>query len=473
MTPPKSPKMTAMPSNLSIIIMAAGLGKRMHSDLPKVLHRLAGETLIGHVLKAARHLDPSQIVVVVGHGADQVQSACEGSDITFALQMPQHGTGHAVMQALPQIKTAADGVVLVLNGDVPLVNANALQAVVASAEEGTLTLLTHEMDDAGSYGRIVRDVTANIRRIVEFKDASAEEKNIREWYTGTMAVPYRHLAGWLTRLTNQNVQREYYLTDLVALAHTDGVPVSAIHADNAWEVQGINSRVDQAALERALQTYRAQQLLEAGATLMDPARVDIRGTIKVGKDVTIDINCVFEGSVTLGNGVRIGPNCVIRNATIREGAQVEAHCHIDGADVGAQSRVGPYARLRPGTQLASEVHIGNFVEVKASDIGPGSKANHLSYLGDASIGRDVNIGAGTITCNFDGANKHRTVIEDNVHIGSDVQLVAPVTIRNGATVAAGTTVWKDAPAGALTLNPKQQTEKTDWIRPIKKKKDAT
>ena len=456
------------PIRLSVIIMAAGLGKRMHSDLPKVLHPLAGQPLIDHVLKAARSLNPSRIVVVVGHGAAKVEAACQERDLTFASQMPQQGTGHAVMQAMPYLEVESDGVVLVLNGDVPLVNAETLKAVVASAGQGTLTLLTHEMEDAGSYGRIVRDASANIRRIVESKDASADEKSIKEWYTGTMAMPARHLGGWLARMTNDNAQKEYYLTDLVALANSDNIHVRAIRAPTEWEVQGVNSRVDQAALERAWQTHRAQQLLEAGVTLMDPARLDIRGTLEVGKDVTIDINCIFEGHVTLGKGSRIGPHCVIRNANIREGAQVEAYSHIDGADVGPRSRVGPYARLRPGTRLEEEVHIGNFVEVKATEVGAGSKANHLSYLGDASIGRDVNIGAGTITCNYDGANKHRTVIEDNVHIGSDVQLVAPVTVEAGATVAAGTTVWKNASAGALTLNPKQQTEKQDWIRPTKK-----
>ncbi|MDX2218898.1 MAG: bifunctional UDP-N-acetylglucosamine diphosphorylase/glucosamine-1-phosphate N-acetyltransferase GlmU [Burkholderiales bacterium] len=457
-----------MSHTLSVVIMAAGLGQRMNSDLPKVLHSLGGQPLLAHVLTAVGNLNPHNTVVVVGHGANLVQAAFADRGLRFALQVPQHGTGHAVMQAAPHLPD--EGVVLILNGDVPLVQAGTLNQVVAAAQSGALVLLTHELDDAGSYGRVVRGPDANIRRIVEAKDATAEERRIREWYTGSMAVPARHLKSWLARLGNQNVQKEYYLTDLVALAVTDGVPVTSIKAPTEWEVQGVNRRSEQARLERTLQQLRAQMLMEQGVTLADPARLDIRGSLSCGRDVTIDVNCVFEGSVKLGAHVQIGPHCVIRNATIEDGTRIEAFTHIDEADVGPGARIGPYARLRPGTTLGADVHIGNFVEVKASNFGTGSKANHLAYVGDSSVGSQVNIGAGTITCNYDGANKHRTIIEDNVHIGSDVQLVAPVTVKAGSTIAAGTTVWKDTAAGELTLNPKQQTTRPGWQRPVKNKK---
>lgn len=460
--------MPGMASKLSVVIMAAGLGQRMNSDLPKVLHQLGGKPMLAHVLDAVGTLQPGKTVVVVGHRAEQVQELFADRGLSFALQVPQHGTGHAVMQAAPQLPD--DGVVLILNGDVPLVQASTLKQVVDAAQAGALTLLTHELDDAGNYGRIVRDADANIRSIVEAKDATAEQRRIREWYTGAMALPAKHLKDWLARLGKDNAQREYYLTDLVALAVDDSVPVESVKAPTEWEVQGVNRRSEQARLERALQQSRAQQLLEQGVTLSDPARIDIRGSLRCGRDVSIDVNCVFEGSVNLGTNVRIGPNCVIRNATILDGTSIEAFSHIDDAAIGANTRIGPYARLRPGTALADEVHIGNFVEVKASQFGMGSKANHLAYIGDSSVGSQVNIGAGTITCNYDGANKHRTVIEDNVHIGSDVQLVAPVTVKAGATIAAGTTVWKDAEAGELTLNPKQQATRSGWKRPIKNKK---
>lgn len=460
--------MPGMTSKLTVVIMAAGLGQRMNSDLPKVLHTLGGKPLLAHVLEAVTALQPERTVVIVGHGAELVQAAFKDRGLNFALQVPQQGTGHAVMQAAPHLPD--EGVVLILNGDVPLVQSVTLKQLTAAALSGALVLLTHEMEDAGNYGRIVRDADANIRRIVEAKDASSDERKIREWYTGSMAVPARHLKSWLSRVGNNNAQKEYYLTDLVALAAADGVGVKAVQAPTDWEVQGVNRRSEQAALERTLQRNRAHALLEQGVTLADPARIDLRGEISCGRDVSIDVNCVFEGKVALGARVRIGPNCVIRNANIREDATIEAFTHIDDAEVGAHSRIGPYARLRPGTTLSDDVHIGNFVEVKASEFGTGSKANHLSYIGDSSVGSQVNIGAGTITCNYDGANKHRTVIEDNVHIGSDVQLVAPVTVKAGATIAAGTTVWKDADAGALTLNPKQQTLRPDWQRPVKTKK---
>jgi len=455
-----------MTSSLSVVIMAAGKGKRMRSDRPKVLHALAGRPLLAHVLHAVSALKADKTVVVVGEGADKVQAEFADRGFSFALQDPPQGTGDAVKQAAPQLPD--QGVVLILNGDVPLVQAQTLRRLVDAAKDA-LVLLTHELDDAGGYGRVVRDANANIRRIVEAKDATDDERRIREWYTGSMALPAAQLKGWLARLKNNNTQNEYYLTDLIAFAVADGVPVKAVKAPTDWEVQGVNSRAEQAALERIHQRNQAQVLLEQGVTLADPARIDVRGTLACGKDVMIDVNCVFEGQVTLGDNVRIGPNCVLRNANIRNGASIEAFTHIDEAEVGENARIGPYARLRPGTTLAADVHVGNFVEVKASQFGAGSKANHLAYIGDTSVGSQVNIGAGTITCNYDGANKHRTVIEDNVHIGSDVQLVAPVTVKAGATIAAGTTVWKDAAPGELTLNPKQQTQLPGWKRPVKKK----
>lgn len=450
--------------------MAAGLGQRMNSELPKVLHPLAGQPLLAYVLNAVEALKPDKAIVVVGHHAEQVADAFAARGLTFVLQRPQLGTGHAVMQAVPELPD--EGVVLILNGDVPLVQSSTLALLVERARSDALILLNHELDDAGSYGRVIRDNHANIRKIVEFKDATADERAIREWYTGSMALPAARLKGWLGKLGTDNKQNEYYLTGLVELAVTEKVRVDAVMAATEWEVQGVNSRGEQAALERMIQRQRAASLMAAGVTLADPARIDIRGALTCQRDVTIDVNCVFEGDVELAANVRIGPHCVIRNANIREGAVIEAFSHIDGASVGAHARIGPYARLRPGAELGNDVHIGNFVEVKASSFGAGSKANHLAYIGDTTVGRQVNIGAGTITCNYDGANKHRTVIEDNVHIGSDVQLVAPVTVKAGATIAAGTTVWRDAEAGELTLNPKQQTVRAGWTRPVKKKADA-
>lgn len=454
-----------MKSTLSVVVMAAGLGKRMRSSLPKVLHSLAGKPLLAYVLDAATRLGANRTVVVVGHGADQVQAAFSGRNVVFAVQMPQHGTGHAVMQALPHLPK--EGAVLVLNGDVPLIRAETLEKLLRQAESGALVLLTHEMNDARSYGRIVRNANGEVRSIVEFKDASPEQRTLREWYTGTMAIPAGRLSGWLGRLTNSNAQGEYYLTDLVSLAVADGIPVKSVRAEHEWEVQGINSKQELAALERDHQRVIANALLDQGVTLADPARLDVRGTLDCGAEVNIDVNCIFEGDVTLADGVRVGANCIVRNAKIGRGTIVEPFSMIDGADVGANTRVGPYARLRPGARLADDVHIGNFVEVKASDIGQGSKANHLSYIGDTTIGRNVNVGAGTITCNYDGINKHRTVIEDDVQIGSDVQLVAPVTVAKGTTIAAGTTVWQDTPPGELVLNPKAQTTKPGWKRPAK------
>jgi bifunctional UDP-N-acetylglucosamine pyrophosphorylase/glucosamine-1-phosphate N-acetyltransferase len=454
-----------MSSPLSVVVMAAGLGKRMQSALPKVLHSLAGEPLLAHVLKAASLLRAEKLVVVLGHGADQVQAAFAHSGAYFALQMPQHGTGHAVMQAAPLLPK--QGTVLVLNGDVPLVRSSTLESLLDDANRDALVLLTHIMDDARSYGRIVRNAHGQIEGIVEFKDANEQQRGIREWYTGTMAIPAHRLDGWLARLKNTNAQGEYYLTDLVSLAVADGVPVRSVAAAHEWEVQGINSKQELAALERAHQQNMATALFEQGVTLMDPARIDVRGELSCGRDVSIDVNCIFEGKVTLGDRVKIGANCILRNAAVGNDTTVEPFSLIDGALVGDNARIGPYARLRPGTKLADDVHVGNFVEVKASDIGEGSKANHLSYIGDTTVGANVNIGAGTITCNYDGVNKHRTIIEDDVQIGSDVQLVAPVTVAKGSTIAAGTTIWQNTEPGELVLNPKSQATKQGWKRPAK------
>lgn len=456
---------------LNIVILAAGLGKRMQSGLPKVLHRIAGKPMLAHVLENARALQPDRIVVVTGHGAEAVQAAFrEEGDILYALQQPQKGTGHAVQQALPHLTggTAAEDATLVLYGDVPLVQAGTLRRLLEVRGDG-LALLTVTVDDPTGYGRIVRDSGGQVLRIVEHKDADEAGRAIREVNTGILAAPTGRLRDWLGRLTNDNAQGEYYLTDIVAMAVADGVPVRAAQPSAQWETLGVNSRVQQAELERAWQAEQARRLLEAGVTLADPARFDLRGHLVCGRDVFIDVGCVFEGRVELADGVHIGPYCVIRDAVIGAGTRVEAYTHIDDARVGTGARLGPYARLRPGADIGPEAHVGNFVEIKKSVLGAGSKANHLAYIGDADVGARVNIGAGTITCNYDGVNKHRTVIEDDAFIGSDTQLVAPVTVGRGATLAAGTTLTRDAPAGKLTLSRVPQVTVERWKRPEKKK----
>lgn len=452
-----------------VVILAAGQGKRMNSDLPKVLHRLAGKPLIAHVVAAARAIAAEQICIVHGHGGEQVQAALSGNDLAYALQAPQLGTGHALQQALPQLTRAT--LTLVLYGDVPLVRPETLQALLQAAGKG-IAVLTAELDDPAGYGRILRNKAGRVTGIVEQKDATTVQRRIREINTGIMALPTARLARWLPQLKNKNAQKEYYLTDIVALAARDRVPVVAVLAD-AGEIQGVNSRAQLAQLERTHQWQQAAQLLDAGVTLVDPLRFDLRGEMACGRDVHIDVNCVFEGQIKLGDGVSIGAHCVLKDVDIGPGSRIEPFSHLDGAQIGAQCRIGPYARIRPGTQLAAEVHIGNFVEIKASTIGDRSKANHLAYVGDSSVGRDVNIGAGTITCNYDGAAKHRTVIEDDVHIGSDVQLVAPVRVARGTTVGAGTTVWQDAPAGGLIINPRVQEHRAGWQRPRKTRKSKS
>jgi len=451
---------------MNIVILAAGQGKRMHSDRPKVLHELAGRPLLAHVVETARALGPDRICVVYGHGGEAVREAIGEDGLQWALQNPQLGTGHAVKQALPLL--GKQGPTLVLYGDVPLISADSLRPLVEAARDG-IGLLTVEMDDPTGYGRIVREGGA-VRRIVEHKDATPEQRQLREVNTGIMAVPTDRLAAWLAALRNDNAQGEYYLTDIIAQAVAEGVPVRAFQPTAAAETLGVNSKTQLAELERIYQRNRAAALLEQGVTLADPGRFDVRGTLRCGRDVYIDVNCVFEGEVVLGDRVSIGPNCVLRDVRIAADTRIEAYCHFDSADIGSNCRIGPYARLRPGTQLAEAVHVGNFCEVKASTIGAYSKANHLSYIGDSEVGRNVNVGAGTITCNYDGANKHRTVIEDDVFIGSDSQLIAPVRVRRGATLGAGTTLTKEAPEGQLTLSRARQVSIASWQRPTKTSK---
>jgi bifunctional UDP-N-acetylglucosamine pyrophosphorylase / glucosamine-1-phosphate N-acetyltransferase len=451
-----------MPVN--IVILAAGKGSRMHSDAPKVLHRLAGKPLLGHVLAAARALNPKCICVVYGHGGEQVPDTLRADDLVFVKQEPQLGTGHALMQALPHLDLQLD--TLVLYGDVPLLDVSTLEALIQGKGE-RLTILTAKLDNPQGYGRIVRNTRGAITGIVEDKDATLKQRRIGEINTGIMLLPGKRLKAWLSRLSNRNAQREYYLTDVVALALKDKVKIGSSAPHDLSEILGVNSKQQLAQLERLYQSRAASRLLDAGVTLADPMRIDVRGELICGRDVRIDINCVFEGKVEIGDGAEIGANCVVKNTKIGAATVISPFSLIDEADIGGECRIGPYARIRPGTRLADEVHIGNFVEVKASSVGLGSKANHLAYIGDSSVGRNVNIGAGTITCNYDGAYKHRTVIEDDVHIGSDVQLVAPVTLAKGTTVGAGTTVWKDTPPGSLVINEKSQQHRSGWKRPAK------
>ena len=474
-------------TSLDILIMAAGKGTRMKSRIPKVLQRLAGRPLLHHVLDQAAHLQARSAIVITGHGATEVEAATAGAasatgtfDLKFVRQEPQLGTGHAVQQAVPHLRD--DGTVVVLSGDVPLTQAGTLRALVAASAGGQtaqLALLTVTLPDPTGYGRIVRNAEGAVQGIVEHKDATDAQRAITEVYSGIMAVPARLLRGWLARLTNHNAQGEYYLTDIVAMAVADGVPVAAHRITDALQVAGVNSPLQLAELERAHQLRTARALMEQGVRLADPARFDlrddartgVRGALVCGQDVELDVNCVFTGRVELGEGVSIGANCCIANARIAAGAVIHPYTHIDGeklgATVGEGALIGPFARLRPGAQLGREVHIGNFVEVKNSTLADGAKANHLAYLGDATVGERVNYGAGSITANYDGANKHRTMIEADVHIGSNCVLVAPVTIGAGATVGGGSTITKDVPAGALGVARGKQITKENWQRPAK------
>jgi bifunctional UDP-N-acetylglucosamine pyrophosphorylase / glucosamine-1-phosphate N-acetyltransferase len=452
---------------VNIVILAAGPGKRMHSSTPKVLHRLAGRAMLAHVFDAAKQLAPKVICVVYGHGGERVRQAVDGNGIVWVMQEPQLGTGHAVMQAAPHLDERWP--TLVLYGDVPLIRAETLKRLVQAAGKG-LGLLTATLESPAGYGRILRN-GKKVVGIVEENDANARQRALREINTGIVVAPTKKLKSWLAKLQNNNAQKEYYLTDIVSLATKERVPVTAIRTDAAWEALGVNSRAQLAELERNYQRELAASLLEQGVALADPSRCDVRGSLSCGRDVAIDVNCVFEGEVKLGDGVSVGANCVLKGVTVGAGTRIEPFCHLEDADIGADCRIGPYARIRPGTRtrLAEGVHIGNFVEVKASSIGAGSKANHLTYIGDSEVGRNVNVGAGTIVCNYDGANKHRTVIEDDVFIGSDTQLVAPVRVGRGATLGAGTTLTKDAPAGELTLSRVKQVSIPGWERPVKKK----
>ncbi len=462
---------------VDVVVMAAGKGTRMKSLRPKVLHRLGGRALAQHVLDTAARVSARSVVVITGHGADQVEAGLQAPvgadgqalDLRFVRQEPQLGTGHAVQQAVPLLPD--DGVTLVLSGDVPLTRAETLQALITQCGGERLALLTLDMPDPSGYGRIVRAQDGAVSAIVEHKDASDEQRAIREIYSGIMAVPTRLLRGWLSRLDNRNAQGEYYLTDVVRFAVADGLRVEACRIADAVQVAGVNSPRQLAELERAYQRQVADELMDQGVRLADPARLDVRGTLICGQDVEIDVGCVFEGRVELGAGVRIGAHCVIANAVIQAGAVIHPFTHIDGeklgVSVGAGSLVGPFARLRPGALLGNEVHIGNFVEVKNSSLADGAKANHLAYLGDATVGERVNYGAGSITANYDGANKHRTVIEADVHVGSNCVLVAPVTIGAGGTVGAGSTITKSTPPGSLSVARGRQASIADWKRPTK------
>lgn len=454
----------------NVVILAAGQGKRMHSALPKVLQPLAGRPLLSHVLDAARALQPAQLCVVFGHGGESVRTVLDAPDIVWAKQEPQLGTGHAVLQALPAFVTALLAPTLVLYGDVPLIGPATLRRLIDVAGNDALALLTARLDNPQGYGRIVR-VGGKVTRIVEEKDADDAERAIDEINTGILVAPTEALARWLPSLGNRNAQGEYYLTDIVALAVAEGMPVVTAQPEAVWETEGVNDKRQLARLERVHQRNFAERLLIAGVTLADPARLDVRGELVCGRDVSIDVNCIFEGRVELADNVSIGAHCVLKNCCVAGGARIAPFCHIEDAVIGADAVVGPYARLRPGTELGVGVHIGNFVEVKNSSIAAQSKANHLAYIGDATVGQRVNIGAGTITCNYDGANKFRTVIEDDVFIGSDSQLVAPVTVGRGATLGAGTTLTKDAPPDQLTVARAKQVSIAGWKRPIKQKKD--
>ncbi len=455
-------------SKLNIVILAAGVGKRMQSSLPKVLHSLAGKSLLMHVIEAARALSPDKICIVYGHGGDIVPQTITDDDLIWVKQVPQLGTGHALMQSLPQLDQ--DGITLVLYGDVPLVSIDTLEKLSLASEEKYCALLTAVLERPFGYGRIVRDhKTHKISAIVEEKDANAVQQEICEINTGVMIIPNFYIHDWLPQLENNNAQQEYYLTDIIAMAVNQGIRVATAQPANLWEIMGVNSKMQLAELERVYQSEYANKLLIQGVHLADPSRIDIRGHLTCGNDTTIDINCIFEGNVYLGDRVTIGAHSILKNVTVSAGTAIAPYSLIEDAEIGENCKIGPYARIRPGTKLASKVHVGNFVEVKNSQIDVGSKANHLSYIGDAIIGENVNIGAGTITCNYDGAYKHQTIIEDNVFIGSDTQLVAPVKVAKGSTIGAGSTITKDTPEEELTLSRSKQVSISGWKRPKKYK----
>ena len=452
---------------LDILVLAAGKGTRMRSDLPKVLHPVGGKALVQHVVDTARQVGSERILIITGHGAEKVEEKMAAPDVSFILQAQQLGTGHAVQQALPQLRDEAT--VLILYGDVPLTRAETLQKLIAHVSDQQMGLLTVNLPDPTGYGRIMRDVSGAVSAIVEHKDATDEQRRVNEINTGIMAVKAKHLQQWLPQLTNNNAQGEYYLTDIIALARQNGVKIQVEQPNAIEEVEGINNRQQQAALERFYQKQKANELMVAGATLLDPARFDCRGTLEVGRDVVIDINCVFEGEVVLGDGVTIEPNCVIINSHIGNNTHIKANSHIEDTVIAGDCDIGPFARLRPGTQLAQGAKIGNFVETKKAVIGEGSKVNHLSYIGDTTIGKKANIGAGTITCNYDGVNKFKTEIGDNAFIGSNSALVAPVKVGANATVGAGSIITKDVADEELAIARGKQRNIQGWERPTRKK----
>ncbi|PTB94976.1 UDP-N-acetylglucosamine diphosphorylase/glucosamine-1-phosphate N-acetyltransferase [Marinobacter sp. B9-2] len=452
-------------SPLHVVILAAGQGSRMKSALPKVLHPIAGRPMLHHVIDTAKLLGAEKIHTVIGHGADKVREATDEASVNWVSQSEQLGTGHAVAQALPDLPD--DARVLVLYGDVPLTRHETLEGLVGTLDDNTLGLLTVTMDNPQGYGRIVRNADGDVQSIVEQKDASAEQQQIREVNTGILAVSAKHLKSWLPTLSNSNAQGEYYLTDIIAMAVAQGLGVSVSQPENPFEVQGVNNRLQLAELERCFQRQQADRLMTEGATLADPARVDVRGELSIGNDLWIDVNVVFEGKVSLGSNVSIGPGCVIKDATIADGAEIKANSVIEGAVIGANAQIGPFARIRPGTELAANTKVGNFVETKKAIVGEGSKINHLSYVGDASLGRNVNVGAGTITCNYDGVNKYQTVLGDGVFVGSNTALVAPVTVATEATIGAGSTITRDVADHELAVARGRQRNIAGWEKPKK------
>jgi len=460
--------MASSTKSLEVIVLAAGKGTRMRSDVPKVLHQIGGRPMLAHVLDTAHALNASRIHVVYGHGGEKVPTVIDDNGVDWVLQEQQHGTGHAVAQAMPLVDSAA--IALVLYGDVPLIRKDCLKRLVQQAETGALALLTMELPHGGAYGRIVRDAKGGITSIVEKKDASSEQLAIREINTGFLAAPADNLQRWLSRLSNDNAQGEYYLTDIVAMAVDEGYSVVSQNPAKVSEIEGINSKAELARMERIYQSEQAEALMEQGLTLRDPARFDLRGELSIGRDVVIDINVIVEGKVELGDNVHIGPNTLLRDVIIGADSEVLANCVLEQASIGKGCRIGPFARLRPGASLADNVHVGNFVEIKNSNVGDGSKVNHLAYVGDSKVGSKVNIGAGSITANYDGANKHQTVIEDGASVGANSVMVAPVTIGKNATLAAGTVLRKDAPADELTLSAGKQRSVKGWKRPTKNKR---
>ncbi|MCH1921148.1 bifunctional UDP-N-acetylglucosamine diphosphorylase/glucosamine-1-phosphate N-acetyltransferase GlmU [Shewanella sp. A3A] len=452
--------------SLNVVILAAGKGTRMRSDLPKVLHKVAHKAMVQHVIDTAKALNADNINLIYGYGGDKLQAVVNDSALQWIEQAEQLGTGHAVAQAVPHISD--DDSVLILYGDVPLIQTATLQALLDARAADGMALLTVKLDNPTGYGRIVRN-NGQVVGIVEQKDANAEQLAINEVNSGIMAVPGKQLKAWLAKLDNNNAQGEFYLTDIVAMAHAEGVPIATAHPTNAIETEGANNRVQLATLERAYQARRAEELMLNGANLRDPARIDIRGDVSIGMDVMIDVNVIFEGTVVLGNNVTIGAGAILKDCQIADNAEIKPYSIIEGAKLGNAASAGPFARLRPGAELKTDAHVGNFVEMKKAVLGDGSKAGHLTYLGDAQIGSGVNIGAGTITCNYDGANKHLTVIEDGVFVGSDTQLVAPVTVGKNATLGAGSTITRDVGEDELVITRVKQRHIAGWQRPVKKK----